>query len=394
MPRHNKILKKVKNKKRHKRQSTQTPEDSEEIHEEGTRSSRSISVDRDIENAVIKLKSLDAVLKQLTLNLSFVSTLLLITALDTLLSSAWIKFSAVSLASFVVAVLPRCFERVGEIKRELQLEHGKESNTLLEKFEDVLGMTLSIAMSFTWREVAQAMFGLLHLSQSGELVVTLSYSLLLIIIGVFVIVRIGAVLELKKKRVMRMITAFDLNTDIETEHQQKSALIRYASVKRLFTMMQSFIKFAVMWSWKDCLSAFITTIFGSMSENSQWTYFCIVTALVSVANAHSEQFICLYPKYLQTEQAEQQERFLKGAARKQVGLVIDASMQMLVVLALLDALVTTLQKLSNNDSADLCALYWVTFVACSAISLLGTYYATKWSLRYVFCLSLSVSIPL
>ena len=344
-----------------------------------------------IAKALFEFQRLEATSKRVLSNVSFINGSVLLLALHSTLNfdsdntefvNLWIAFSIVWFASLLFAVLPRCFESEQEIKRELHLVRGEEPDALHEKFEDVLLATLSLAMSLSHKDAAAAVYGLWDLSEAYLALVTLAYSLILITFGIFVVVRIGACLKLRKAEV---IARFD------TERVQKAELIRFALLQSLYKLIQSFFRFAVAWSWRDCLNALVTAIVGSTEEYTQWTYFFVVLAFVSLASACSKRFRCI-PTHLKTQQ--QHEAYLKGATRKEVGLLIDANLKVLLGLALLDALNATLQNHEDIDSAVLCALYWVTAVGGSVISIIGAHYLSQRILKYVASLFLSLSLSL
>ena len=165
-------------------------------------------------------------------------------------------------------------------------------------------------------------------------------------------------------------------------------------------LTQTVVKFAIAWSWRDSINAFIAAIYGNEDNGNpigqQWGYFITIALFVSVAFSFSEQFYILYPKSLTSgkldindpnkvqEFINNRDQFLKDKARIQVNDVIYDNFRFVVGMALFDALMKSLQSLGEGDTVSngvQCFLYWLVAISGISLSIVGTHYVEKWGLR-------------
>merc|ERR1712232_1104373 len=167
-----------------------------------------------------------------------------------------------------------------------------------------------------------------------------------------------------------------------TAGEEKKQLLKFAFVKRSIKLTQTVIKFAIAWSWRDGINAFIHAIYGTSDDvvAQQWGYFFTIALFVSVAFSFSEQFYILYPK---NASPEEQALFLADKSRLIVNDVLYDNFRFVVGMALFDALIKSLQSLADGDVSNgvLCFLYWLVAITGISLSIVGTNYVEKWGLR-------------
>ena len=256
-----------------------------------------------------------------------------------------------------------------------------EVNDLVEKFEDLFVATLSNTVSMAWRDAAKATFTLIiGGSTAATATAYFFYAIFMTTMGIYLVIRIGGVFDKKEKEIIRYLDDFD--DRFNTPSEEKKQLLKFAFVKRSIHLTQNVVKFAIAWSWRDSINAFIAAIYGSDATDvvaQQWGYFFTIALFVSVAFAFSDQFYILYPRSV-----EQQQAFLVDESRKQVNSVLYDNLKFVVGMALFDAFIVSLESLSADDDVSNsveCFLYWLVAIGGSSLSVVGTHYVERWGLR-------------
>merc|ERR1712079_978919 len=75
-----------------------------------------------------------------------------------------------------------------------------EVNDLYEKFEDLFVATLSNTVSMAWRDACRATALLMTTSHSASVTLYFFYSVLFTMFGLYVVIRIGQVLDREEKK--------------------------------------------------------------------------------------------------------------------------------------------------------------------------------------------------
>lgn len=259
-----------------------------------------------------------------------------------------------------------------------------EVNDLVEKFEDLFVATLSNTVSMAWRDAAKATFTLIvGGSTSATATAYFFYALFMTTFGIYLVIRIGGVFDKKEREIIKYLEEFD--DRFNTPNEEKKQLLKFAFQKRSIKLTQTVIKFAIAWSWRDSINAFIHAIYGSDATDpiaQQWGYFFTIALFVSVAFSFSESFYILYPKNAKTP--EEQQAFLKDKSRLQVNDVLYDNFKFVVGMALFDALMVSLESLGTGSTVSngvQCFLYWIVAVGGISLSIVGTHYVEKWGLR-------------
>eukprot|EP01084_Bolivina_argentea_P113989 203052_1 len=340
-------------------------------------------------------------------------------------NNAWIYFFIIFTLGIILAVIPRAFEDLDEMKRELELQSNEkkilmgdpnalaelekkkqekaekekhldrkekvkkvydfvevEANSLVEKFEDLFVDTLSNTVSMAWRDAAKATFALIISTDSATATAYFFYALFLTVLGIYLVIRIEGVYEYKEVAIQEYLETFDDRFD--TTSDEKKKLLGFAFIKRSIKLSTTVIKFAIAWSWRDCINAFMRAIYGDSGGDlvaQKWGYFLTIACFVSVAYSFSDQFYILYPKNVSKEE---QEAFLKDKSRISVNNLLYDNFKFVVGMALFDALMTSLRSLSYSDDVPnglLCLLYWIVAVTGISSSVIGIHYLKKWDLQ-------------
>jgi len=281
-------------------------EDDEEDHSKSQKNKKA-------QETLMAEQCLDATVNKIINNLSWVNATLLAAAMyNTLVldfpnigddyakaNNAWIYFFVIFSIGIILAVIPRVFEDLEEMKRELALQgvenkiimgmkaavaakekkiETKKANSttaklhnfveaatneggeLVEKFEDLFVATLSNTVSMAWRDAAKATFALTTSSSSATATAYFFYALFMTTFGAYLVIRIGGVYEKKAKAIIHYLETFDPR--FNTAGEEKKQLLKFAFVKRSIKLTQTVIKFAIAWSWRDSINAFIHAIYG------------------------------------------------------------------------------------------------------------------------------------
>jgi len=116
--------------------------------------------------------------------------------------------------------------------------------------------------------------------------------------GICLVIRINSVYEKKEQEVIKYLDEFD--DRFNTLDEEKRVLLKFAFTKRSIKLTETVVKFAIAWSWRDCINQFIYAIYDDDGNGDvvgqQWGYFITIALFPSVAFAFSEQFHILYPK--------------------------------------------------------------------------------------------------
>eukprot|EP01084_Bolivina_argentea_P113988 203048_1 len=235
-----------------------------------------------------------------------------------------------------------------------------------------------------WRDAAKATFALMISSASATATAYFFYALFMTMFGLYLVIRIGGIYEKKENEMQKYLQEYDERFNTHTE--EKRLLLKFAFVKRSIKLTQTVIKFAIAWSWRDCINSFIHAIYGGNSNDGtdlvgeKWGYFITIAIFVSIAFSFSEQFHILYPK---NTTKEEEQIFLKDKSRITVNNVLYDNLRFVVGMALFDAFIISLESLKHGSMSNSlqCLLYWVVAIGGISFSVVGTNYTEKWGLR-------------
>eukprot|EP01083_Nonionella_stella_P064245 167281_1 len=422
-----------------KKKEDEAPSDTEEEKGQYSRVSSHDDDDEEDENTakqhnqeaqkvLISEQCLDQTVKKIVNNLSWVNATLLAVAMKNTLSlefpdvsdekaaanNAWIYFIVIFVIGIILAVTPRAFEDLTEMKRELELQEAEihkinhdetehkerpaledsgwnsskiydfievEVDDLVEKFEDLFIPTLSNTVSMAWRDAAKCTFALIIVTPSATATAYFFYALFMTTFGLYLVIRIGGVYEEKEQEMVEYLHSFDER--FQSQNEQKKELLKFAFRRRSIKLTQSVVKFAIAWSWRDCINTFIHAIYGSTDGNlvmQQWGYFITIALFVSVAFSFSDQFHILVPK---NASPEEQQLWLTDKSRLIVNDVLYDNLRFVVGMALFDALIVSLESLSGTDLSlsVICLFYWTIAIGGICLSVVGTHHVQKWELR-------------
>eukprot|EP01084_Bolivina_argentea_P154884 269973_1 len=104
--------------------------------------------------------------------------------------------------------------------------------------------------------------------------------------GIYLVIRIGGVYEKKENEMQKYLQEYDERFNTNTE--EKRLLLKFAFFKRSIKLTPTVIKFAIAWSWRDCINSFINAIYcgnsnyGTHIVGEKWVYFITISIFVSI----------------------------------------------------------------------------------------------------------------
>ena len=168
-----------------------------------------------------------------------------------------------------------------------------EANELFSKFNLLIISTLSNSVAMGWRDAAKSTLSVLISSDAISSTVYFVYAALMTIFGIYVVVRLNQYFERKQTQIIGYLDNKHHSNTFEGERRR---LLKFSFVKRLVNLTDSSIKFAIAWSWRDSINAFILAVYGEPDADNDfgiWSYTIMITLFVSLCYSMNH-FLFLY----------------------------------------------------------------------------------------------------
>eukprot|EP01084_Bolivina_argentea_P301819 520809_1 len=225
-----------------------------------------------------------------------------------------------------------------EMKIFLFVEH--EVNDLISKFEILTCATLSNTVAMAWRDAAESTLAVITNSTYITTSVYFYYATVMTIVGIYIVVRLNKLYDAKETAIIQYL---ENKNNTNTDNSERNKLLRFSFIKRCVNLIVSMIKFAIAWSWRLSVDAFIKSIYGETDGNvspviTQWSYTFYLTLFVSVLYAISEDYYIVYPRNV-----DAQKRYGTNTARITTNDIIYDNLRFVIGMSWFDSLMATMQ---------------------------------------------------
>ena len=185
-----------------------------------------------------------------------------------------------------------------EMKIFYFVEH--EMNELISKLESLSVATLSNAVAMGWRDAAESTLSVLIDKPSITSTIYFFYAVFMSIIGIYIVVRLNKYYDRREKLIIDYLDNINNTNTFESERKR---LLKFAFKKRCIALVDSSIKFAIAWSWRMSINAFILAVYADPDSTetpdpivNQWGYTILITLFVAVLYAISDDYYIVYPR--------------------------------------------------------------------------------------------------
>jgi len=198
--------------------------------------------------------------------------------------------------------------------------------------------------------------------------------------GLYFVVRLNQYFEHKQSLIIKYLHE---NNTFESERKE---LLKFAFIKRFIHLIDSSIKFAIAWAWRDSINAFILAVYEDEESEEDddggvWSYTIILTLFVTACYAVSDDYYIIYPK-----NKDEQNKFPKNKSRNIANKMIYDNLRFVVGLSWFDSINETIGFTDTDYVAEnpvtLAVVYWIVAIVGIFLSVIGSNYCTKYELRH------------
>ena len=247
------------------------------------------------------------------------------------------------------------------------VEH--EMNELLEKLGSLSVATFSNAVAIGWRDAAESTLSVLIDKPTITSTIYFFYAVLMSIVGIYIVVRLSKYQDRREALIIKYLDNVD---DTNTFESERKRLLKFAFKKRCINLIDSAIKFAIAWSWRMSINAFILAVYDDPNaENepdpviNQWGYTILITLFVAVLYAINDDYYLIYPR-----NADSQQRYDNNTSRIVTNNILYDNLRFVVGMSWFDSLMITIGVSQATNTAATVA-YWIVAIGGMSCSVIG-----------------------